>query len=406
MTQQQLFANYELDNSKWLAIIYKFLGGSLAVHLVLVLSAIYIPAVRDAFYVALLFSDAAGMKTVSRDYTLDDINDTATVLNLANPDRFRYPEGYFNNGESFQDPTILALNGDATLNGATTAPPLFDPTVPAPTPFPTPIVTTTPPIAGFPPVNPPPVARTRNRRAASLPPLPTPKPGATVQSLTPDKEETAKANTNQNANAQPSPSPGKNPNTLLSEDEINKQPLIDYGVKVAALQKDKKIDLNQPFAVTIEGDLEKGGKLSNATVTKKDGDQQLVELTKELVAVLNASNVLKVLSDVVLKDSPQQKHKIKFDVTNDPTNLVVNIALEVDNANRANTIQSVSNTIIAGTKLARKDKIEGQLLQNVRAETDGRLVVFKALMPRQDAQKLIQDQLAAAVKGQQDATKQ
>jgi hypothetical protein len=268
-------------------------------------------------------------------------------------------------------------------------------------------VITTPPasVSGFPSVNTPPIPRPRKRRGGGLGPLPTPIPNAKVESLTADVDENAAPKT-PDPNASPKPSPKKDATALLSEDEINKKPLIDFGVKVSDLQKEKKIDLNKPFAVTVEGELEKGGKLVAPNVTRKDGDQQLVELTKELITVLNASGVLKTLSDVALKDSPSAKHKIKFDVNGDQTNLTVNIAFELANADVAYKLQSGINALIALNKMQRKDKIEGQILQNVRAESDGKMIIFKSLMPRQDAQKMIQDQLATAVKEQQDQTKQ
>ncbi len=396
MNQQELFASYELDNSRWQALVLRFLGGSLALHLIIFLSAIYVPAMRDALYVAMLFDP--DRKVVNKDYTLNEIADDVTVVKLANPGKFRYPEGYFNTEEfpadmnGFND--LSVVNGGD--NGLQPLPPPtgFELTAPTPVPYvpPPPVVTMPPPApvtGGLPPLPKP-------KKGAKLPPI---KPANDAQagaaSPTPKEGETANANVNKKP--EEAKKPDANTTAQANPNEINRQPLIDFGQKVDKLQKEGKVDLKQPFAVTIEGELDKNGKLLQPRVTGKEGDATLTELAKELIAVLNASNVLINLSDIT-KDSPKKTHKVKFVVDQDQNDVIVNVELEFGDMTLAQRIQSGANAIVALTKTTRKDKIEGQLLQNVNVETNGTQVVFKSKMPRQAAEQLIQDQLTAAVK--------
>jgi hypothetical protein len=395
MNQQELFASYELDNSRWQALVLRFLGGSLALHLIIFLSAIYVPAMRDALYVAMLFDP--DRKVVNKDYTLNEIADDVTVVKLANPSKFRYPEGYFNTQEfpadmnGFND--LSVVNGGD--NGLQPLPPPtgFELTAPTPVPYvpPPPVVTMPPPApvtGGLPPLPKP-------KKGAKLPPI---KPANDAQagaSPTPKEGETANANVNKKP--EEAKKPDANTTAQANPNEINRQPLIDFGQKVDKLQKEGKVDLKQPFAVTIEGELDKNGKLLQPRVTGKEGDATLTELAKELIAVLNASNVLINLSDIT-KDSPKKTHKVKFVVDQDQNDVIVNVELEFGDMTLAQRIQSGANAIVALTKTTRKDKIEGQLLQNVNVETNGTQVVFKSKMPRQAAEQLIQDQLTAAVK--------
>jgi hypothetical protein len=112
------------------------------------------------------------------------------------------------------------------------------------------------------------------------------------------------------------------------------------------------------------------------------------------------------LSDLTKNDTSKKTHKVKFDVSQDQTNVTVSVALEFDDESLANRIQSGANTIVSLTKNMRKDKIEGQLLENVSISTNGKQVIFNSIMPRQAAEKLIQDQLATAVKQPANQAKQ
>ncbi|HZH35599.1 MAG TPA: hypothetical protein VEX64_12210 [Pyrinomonadaceae bacterium] len=398
MSQHEIFANYELNNSKWTALILKFVTGSILLHFVVLASAIYIPGIRDAFYVALLFDP--DRQYVNKSYNLGEIADDVTIINVANPDRFRYPEGYFNTGEYIApDPTLVSLNGDPSFGGAvndfSVPPPGFESVTPNPT-------------INVPPPPPPPMSfpSVSKRSSGGLPPLPRPKKGAKVKPLEP--VASAEADGAEKPKTPPTPNPtdvAKNAEPL-KEGEINRQPLIDFGQKVDKLQKEGKVDMNQPFAVVVEAELDKNGKLLNPATTQKSGDKQLTDLTKEMILVLNASGVLRNLSDLTKNDTSKKTHKVKFDVSQDQTNVTVSVALEFDDESLANRIQSGANTIVSLTKNMRKDKIEGQLLENVSISTNGKQVIFNSIMPRQAAEKLIQDQLATAVKQPANQAKQ
>ena len=57
----------------------------------------------------------------------------------------------------------------------------------------------------------------------------------------------------------------------------------DFANYANDLRKQGKLDLNQPFEIIIEAELDKDGKLKDAKFTKKAGDANLVDLFGHMV---------------------------------------------------------------------------------------------------------------------------
>jgi hypothetical protein len=403
MREKQLFANYEFDNTDWNRSVFKLLGGSAVLHLIIFLSLIYVPAIRDAFYVALLFSESPSGWT-NKAYSKTGIEDDeiASIINLPPSDALQYPAGYF-----------AFVNGDAPApDFAATTTPYADTKIvstdnnlndlanlaPAPTPFPA-------PVAGFPPVNPIkgfPAPKSNSK----LPPLPKLKKGAKM----PEFKDVTKDATASGIPGIPniSPTPKKDDTTAkvetspsispiasaLNEDgspKLNKQPWFKLG---ADFQKERaKMDLNKPVSVTIEGDLDKDGKIvGNLRRVKADGDAQMVEFVSRMIAALDESEMLRYVK-ILNQDSP--KRKVTFVVSKNDKDVSVQILADTTNQTRANLVQGFLNSYLK-SELARakeKGREEAALLEKLAVSTGTNQVIINWQMETPQAMDLLMKKL-------------
>jgi hypothetical protein len=73
---------------------------------------------------------------------------------------------------------------------------------------------------------------------------------------------------------------------------FNTKPFKDLLVKARKMNEREKIDLNSIFEMTIEGDFDVDGRLSNVEVTQKSGAPRMYQLVLEFIAALHDSNLL------------------------------------------------------------------------------------------------------------------
>ncbi|HEV2827387.1 MAG TPA: hypothetical protein VGW76_07245 [Pyrinomonadaceae bacterium] len=357
----ELFLNFEVNKEARWPIISKLLVGSVAVHLLLLSCVVYIPGVRDAFNLASLIADTS---FVDKDYERTQIGDDVTLLDLSR-EKFRYPDGYFAlEGQTAVMPPVPPIS---TPSFIAQAPPVVQPEL-SPSPTPSPAVT------------------------VSTSPVSNPSPSQTIAQATPNPSPIqSPAMTADEAQTELDKAAAKNNLDLPRENEINKKAMKDFAVYALDLKNQGKLDLDQPFEIVIEAELDENGKLKNAKFTKKAGDANLVDLFGRMIAALNDSGFLVYLKPVD-RDNPGSK--VVFTIKQGESEVLATVESEASSIESARVLAKGFNVALSLGAQSRAGKDEEALLKNTSAEPIGRKIVFNFTMPRQAVVDLIKKQLA------------
>ena len=363
----ELFGNFEINKDARWPILLRLTGASLLLHLALLWLVVYVPAFRDALNIAALI---ANTRFVEKAYNRTQIADDVTLIDL-NSEKFRYPDGYF------------ALSTDLPPEGAVAG------------------------SSGFDPFAPKIISRASSEKdvdpeASPSPPSPSPSPSPSV-SPSPvgsptiaavETEEKDKKLSAEEAQTKLEETAAQNNLELPDENQLNKQVLKDFAKYAEDLKKQGKLDLDKPFEVVIEAELDPSGKLVNPRFTKKSGDPNLVDLFARMVAALNDSGFLVYLKPIS-KDNPRAT--IKFTIKQGETDVLASVESEASSADSARDLAKGFNAVLGFGALTRAGKTEEVLMKNTNATPDGKKVVVNFTMPRQSVVDIIKKQLEPGV---------
>lgn len=367
----ELFENFEVNrDSRW-AVLMRLIGASLVLHLVLLWTAVYVPALRDAFNIASLI---ANTKFVDRPYAATQIGDDVQLVQLT-AGKFRYPDGYFAlegqavsespPGTSTSDPFAPKIISQARSGGA-----VEPETAPSPSPEPTPSPTLSPAASSSP--------SAANAQA--------PEPSNANRNTTPLSPEEAQKQLEQTA--------AQNNLELPDENQINKKVLRDFATYANDLKNQGKLDLDKPFEVVVEAELDDKGKLQNARFTKKSGDENLVDLFGRMVAALNDSGFLTYLQPIS-NDNPGSK--VTITIKQGENEVLASVESETSSPTRAESLAKALNNLLYFGAGSRAGKDEEILMKNTNATPDGKKVVVNFSMPRQSVVDMIKRQMEPGV---------
>jgi len=356
----ELFANFEVNKDPRWPILLRLTGGSIFLHLLLLWLVVYIPAFRDALNIAALL---ANTRFVEKPYNATQIGDDVTLLDL-NKEKFQYPEGYFaienqqlgseyaaNFGSDAYAPKIISRASKDVEPEAS----------PSPSPLPS--------------------------------PSPSASPGTTVaatnatpgdeKKLTPEEAQTKLEQTAKDNNLE-----------LPDETQLNKQVLKDFAKYANDLKNQGKLDIDKPFEVVIEAELDQNGKLVNSRFTKKAGDPNLVDVFARMVAALNDSGFLIYLKPIS-KDNPGAK--VKFTIKQGEQEVLASVESEASSDASARVLAKALNAALVFGASSRAGKDEEVIMKNTNASPDGRKVLVNFSMPRQTVVDLIKKQMEPGV---------
>jgi hypothetical protein len=182
--------------------------------------------------------------------------------------------------------------------------------------------------------------------------------------------------------------------TLPDETEINKKVLKDFAKYANDLKNQGKLDLNQPFEIVIEAELDENGKLKNPRFTKKSGDENLVDLFGKMVAALNDSGFLVYLKPIST-DNPGAT--VKITVKQGEKEVLASVESETSSSQKAESLAKALNSLLYFGAGSRAGKDEEVLMKNTNATPDGKRVVVNFSMPRQSVVDMIKKQLEPGV---------
>jgi hypothetical protein len=365
----ELFENFELNKEpKWPTLL-RLTGGSMLLHIGLLWLVVYVPAFRDALNIAALI---ASTKYVDKAYSRTEIADEVTLVDLANQ-KFHYPEGYF--ALDNQQPAEQLAAG----------------------------------ISGSDPFAPKIISRAESQKDLVPEASPSPSPAASP-SISPSA--TASPSTVAVANASASPddknkkltpeesqkkleqTAAENNLVLPDEAELNKQVLKDFAKYANDLKEQGKLDLNKPFEVVIEAELEPSGKLKNPRFTKKAGDENLVDVFARMVAALNDSGFLIYLKPIS-NDNPNAT--IIFTIKQGETEVLASVESEASSTTSARVLAKALNAALVFGAGSRAGKDEEVLMKNTNVTPDGKKILVNFSMPRQSVVDIIKKQLEPGV---------
>ena len=358
----ELFANFEVNKDPRWPILLRLTGGSIFLHLLLLWLVVYVPAFRDALNIATLL---ANTRFVDKPYIATQIGDDVTLLNLNN-EKFHYPEGYFAI-ENQQLGSAYAANGGPDPYAPKIISRASKEVEPQASPSPSPLPSPSP-------------------SASASPGTATVATNATTvddKKLTPEEAQTKLEQTAAENNLE-----------LPDENQLNKQVLKDFAKYANDLKNQGKLDIDKPFEVVIEAELDQNGKLVNPRFTKKAGDPNLVDVFARMVAALNDSGFLIYLKPIS-KDNPGAK--VKFTIKQGEQEVLASVESEASSDTSARVLAKALNAALVFGASSRAGKDEEVIMKNTNASPDGRKILVNFSMPRQSVVDLIKKQLEPGV---------
>jgi hypothetical protein len=338
----ELFINYDTEREPYWLRLVRYLTLTSTLHIILIVSAIYIPALRNMFLIAFLFGNA---NYVDEQYVKANIQDYSITWVDG---KFQYPVGYF----SKEAPWNQVVKEQVIEKPKLASVKEIKKKKPKPTPKPTP-----------------------EGLASNLPtPSPTPETQELAEAEKENDEKPSEQEIEDEMHKQAEEANIKRP------PKINTRPFKDLIAEATKMWESGELDLSGSIEMFIEADLAQDGTLKNIRVNKKKGDPKLEEMAKKFVQALSASRGLAFLDGVSHLSLSIKLNENSFNATANT---------QVPTAERASEMAEGYSSLLWTERMFRSDPDKALVLKNTKISSDGNNIVVKFSMPRTTAKALL-----------------
>ena len=362
----ELFENFEINREPRWRTLVRLIGGSLALHVIVLGGLIYVPAVRDALNIAALLGNTG---FVDKPYAKTEIGEDVKMLALAT-EKFHYPAGYFATDAQLQ---ALAQAQTNTFVPPRTFPAYRQRPKNTPTPTPTP--------------------------EASPSPDPSASPDQDVSAQTETAKKTSDSEAKNPEQVEQELQKIANENSVArpNENEINTRPLKEWLARANELKVRGELDLSSEVEITIAAKLNSDCRLSEAKVIQKSGDARLTDVAKEMVSAIGDSGMLSFLRDPKKVKDPGilgcDEIPLQLTVKLDQNEISAKVESQADSAERAAQMAKGYNGLLSVGQLVKQGHDEEAIYKNTQVTAEGKQIIVSFTMPRQTASEMLKKRL-------------
>jgi hypothetical protein len=167
--------------------------------------------------------------------------------------------------------------------------------------------------------------------------------------------------------------------------KVDMAPIRAFLSRSRRLHEQGKLDLSKPQAITVEGDRQTDGTLSNVSITGgSSSDPNFRRVAQDFVTSVNQSHALRFLDDV---------SHVRMTFTLDGERFHAETYSDAPTEQRAEEMARGYRMLVNFARLAKRGTDEGAILNNMKISSSGKQLVMNLDMPREQMGNILLRQI-------------
>jgi pyruvate/2-oxoglutarate dehydrogenase complex dihydrolipoamide acyltransferase (E2) component len=167
--------------------------------------------------------------------------------------------------------------------------------------------------------------------------------------------------------------------------KVDMKPIKAFLTRARRLNEEGKLDLSKPQAITVEGDRQQDGTLSNVSITGgSSSDPNFRRVAEDFVTSVNQSHALQFLDGV---------SHMRMTFTLDGERFRADTASDTPTEQRADEMARGYRMLVNFARIAKRGTDEGAILNNMKISSSGKQLLMSLDMPREQMGNILLRQI-------------